>query len=317
MGRVFLEIAKYFGHTRLALPFILAIMVFKLASWFEHRLAQTSKDEISNFLRDQKYQRQLGALPDLISKGFNRFFGEKHLSIKCLKNSFLFTTYFLFLTVFVSLLFNYNESIKFLIFVFSLGPKGLSFFISYWILFCLIPGYFMLGKTRFIIWVLQKSSPSLRDLLISTFIDFFISSWMFLTACSISIVFYGTIYAEITGKIPAKIDGMISLTLAGGLLSIIIFLISSLFLITTGSLYTMIPIANLFWASMAPVSCTFLYVFSALLARSLQKWSPTFPVIIRILDTAKHPVEVIGVVAAVLTFFLSLLSVIIGSIIFR
>jgi hypothetical protein len=81
----------------------------------------------------------------------------------------------------------------------------------------------------------------------------------------------------------------------------LLFAIESAVLTTTGVLFVTVPIANVFWASVLPSVWLWMYIFSAILTRSLLSIKTPFRRLINFMDIAEHPIRALGLVAGTVT----------------
>ena len=122
-------------------------------------------------------------------------------------------------------------------------------------------------------------------------------------------------YEWAAGKMP-KGQNLLTMTIAGAVIFIILLLVEAILLGNAGRLYFTIPLANFFWASMVPSGWLWLFIGSSLVARFLVGLQPTLGLLTHALDVETHPVESIGIVAtivvAIITFFMVALVSLIG-----
>ena len=272
------------------------------------------RQECANFLKRRGYESYMGVLPTLSVKTIDRWFGPKHASWKCVWRSALLSSCALGCTFVVTLIFNPKDTFNFFNWLLALGPKGLGVVVGAWIMACLVPDYLMLGKTRFVIWVLQRADLSLGTMLLIGVIDFFAANWMFLSAF-VSVQVIGIEgYMWVAGKIP-KGSNLLTMSVGGAVVFLILLLVEAAVLGAQGQLYLTIPLANFFWASMVPSGWLWLFVGSSIATRFLVSLQPGFGFLVYALDVEAHPVRSIGiiastVVAAVTLFMVGMVSLI-------
>jgi hypothetical protein len=298
--------------SRWFLPAVWGYLVYLAAARIEPKLSIAFLRDCTLFLEEKQYTRYLGTLPELTSRSFDWFFGEKHASFKCLRRSTLLSMLAVGAAICASAIFNPKGTYDWLIPLLSMGWYGILVIITVWVLCSIVPAYFLLGKTRFVIWTLRHARVGLKELALIVLADFAIGNWVFLTIASLAPSMAAVGIVVYQGKTPAD-SSALAMVMGGGLVAIMLFLAGGLVLIPTGQLYFSIPIGDLFWASMAPSLILWGYVLASLLSRFLVAASPLFGKLTYLLDVERHPVQSIGIVAAVMTTLLSFVCVAIGS----
>ena len=272
------------------------------------------QQECVNFLKRRGYESYIGILPTLSVRTIDRWFGPKHASWRCFRRSALFSSLALVMTFIVTLIFNPKDSLSFFNWLLALGPKGFGLAIAAWIMACLVPDYLMLGKTRFVIWVLQRADLSIGTILLIGVIDFFAANWMFLSPFVSIQVIGAEGYAWAVGKIPEG-QNILTISISGAILFVILLLLEFALLGGAGQLYFTVPLANFFWASMVPSGWLWLFIGSSIATRFLVGLQPIFGGFTHVLDVEAHPVRSIGIVASLIVaaataFMVALVSLI-------
>jgi hypothetical protein len=297
------------------IPFILGSGVFMIAKWLDGQISLAFREDCRKFICEKKYESYLGILPDLVNQAFERTFGTHQGSINCFVRAAAFSTAMLLVTFFITEMFNPSALWGVVTFLWALGWKAMPLTAAAWFLTCLVPSWLMIGKTRFIIWVLQRARVTLPMLVLIMVIDLIIGSWVFLTIAASGAVVMGIEEAVRTAKLPAN-GGVLSVFAAGSLLTVIFVLIGAALLLPTGQLYLNVPIGNLFWASCAPSVWLWLYIIAAITTRLLVRSVPALRIASYVLDVEIHPVKAMGLVAAIIVTGISLICVAIGAVIF-
>lgn len=300
---------------RWLLPFVLGGGVFAIFAWLEGQLSAAFREDCRRFIAERQYEPYLGILPDLVSRSFDWTFGDRQRSIKCFVRATEFSTAFFFVTVLITEMFNPSAIHTVIALLWALSWRAIPLVAVSWILACVVPSWIMIGKARFVIWVLQRARVTLSTLTMIMVIDFVIGSWVFLTLAGWGIALLAMEEVIRAGKVHVHL-GVLSTFVSSGIVAGIIALIGAALLIPTGQLYLNVPIGNLFWASYAPSIWLWLYVFAAIITRSLARLTPVLRIAGYVLDFKAHPVKEMGLVAAVVVTGISLISVAIGSVIF-
>lgn len=293
---------------RWLLPFVLAWLTYLCARWAENQLSDAFRTDSAAFLKEGNYKAYLGNLPMIAEHAINRVFGPHHGSWMCVRRSIMFSACTIVLTFAVSVFFNPKDSIAFFGWLYSLKYHGIIVALLFWIIACALPDYLMLGKTRFVIWVLAKAQVRSSRMALTLLADFFVANWLFMTAFVGAQVVLGLTAVFIMGKQPADAT-IITMIGAGAVLFIIAFLAQLLLFAGTGILYTNIPLGNLFWSCMIPSIWLWLYILSSLLTRWLVTIYPMLARLSYVLDVDKHPLRSVGIVASFLVFIISLISI--------
>jgi hypothetical protein len=294
--------------SRWLLPFVLAYLTYRTGNWAEQQLSTPFRSSCTQFLLSHRYESYLGQLPQFAERAFVRVFDSRHGSWKCIRRSTVFSTCSLLATFVITLFFSPLGLFQFWQGLFKLGLKALLIAVVFWVVGCVLPDYLMLGKTRFVIWVLEKANLNSRRLALTLGFDFVLANYVFLTAfvaCQIILVMG---YESISGKLPAH-SSLLSMIGAGGFVFALLFVIEAAALGLTGSLYFGVPFGNLFWASMIPSVWLWLYILSALFTRFLVTSFPVLRVVTHVLDVQRHPVRSVGVVAALVVFVVAVFCV--------
>lgn len=305
--------------SRWALPITVFGFVFCLFEGIERISSSEIRQRLTAFLSTGKYESYLGVLPHIVQSTFNRAFGERHVSRKCLGMSCLLSVLSICLTFVVSYLYNpsgfmlafsaWDKGIavaaekvnnpvakQFIRYLFDVAHGHLPFaFLAIWLLWCLIPDYLALLKTRIVIVVVANTKPGAWSLVSTILVDFVVGSWAFLTSFivpqSILLVSYLGTHSVI------KVDSLDAIMIALIVISGLLFALEATVVAATGMLYTSVPIGNIFWASMVPSMWLWVYVLSAVVTRGLMTSKPALRRLLYFLDVQQHPIRSLGVVA--------------------
>ena len=304
-----LLIAIWTGQvSRWLLPIGLALLTYLVFRWAEEQLSARFRQECTDFLKSQGYHGYIGVLPEISARAIGHYFGPKHASWRCFWKSGQFSSFALAATFGVTFVFNPKATVGFFDGLFALGPRGLVIALGAWIIACVIPDYLMLGKSRFVIWVLQRADLSVGTLVLIGAMDFLAANWMFLSAfVSVQVVGLEW-YMWVTGKLSQGSN--FSTVLLGGVGAFFIFLlIEAALLGPDGVLYFTIPLANFFWASMVPSVWLWLFIGSSVATRFIIRHRRGFDLLFHILDIDNHPVRSIGTVASIAVVLITIIVV--------
>jgi hypothetical protein len=89
----------------------------------------------------------------------------------------------------------------------------------------------------------------------------------------------------------------VSSALGGFVFWAFLFAVQAYVAVQSSVLLTLVPIANLFWASMVPSIWLWAYIVSSLLARALLRSQPILHWAVRVLDVDNHPLRALGIFA--------------------
>ena len=262
-------------------------------------------------------------LSDIVQRTFFSVFGERHLSIKCIIYSAVFSIFALLLTFIISIIWRFDDFLKIgpgwtkLLVALQASPnanvKHAAVWLAHippyilvitlsliWLFWCLLPDYLALLKIRIMLTVLKYTKPGVTTLIFTLIIDFVIGIWTFLASFAVVQALISVFllidynYSQITGFFSA----LVSFFIVGGVL----FVFESALFVFTAAIFFFVPIANLFWASMIPSIWLWAYVFTALVTRAALISKPAF---VKFLNISDHPFRSVGVIAGLWIAFLS------------
>lgn len=294
---------------RWLLPLFFALICYQAFKWFDSVISSEFRTKCASFILGKKYESYLIILPDIAAQIIDRIFGSKHFSIKCFFRSLLFSTLSLILTFIVSILYDSNKISYFIRFNSNLKIKYGFIVVLVWLLFCVIPDYIMLGKTRGIIWILRRIKLGEVRLIFIGMVDFFIISLTFMLLFVATQVIFLNIYSFGTGKLPN--ESIISIVRASYFEVAIFFLVEEIVFMATGVLYHTFPIANIFWSAVMPSFWLWIFIVSSITSRFLFSIKPVFGVLIHVLDVKNYPFRSLGIIASIITATTTLVVIVI------
>ncbi|MGC8524600.1 MAG: hypothetical protein ACP5M5_09980 [Acidibrevibacterium sp.] len=295
------------GATRWLLPPLFALICYEGFSWLESIISDESRDRCTKFLLKKNYNCQIKIIPYLAKQVIDSFFGDKHLTKKCIIRSILFSSSSLFVAFIVSFLYNPQKIFNFFDKILSLDAKGFLYLLLARVFFCLVPDYLMLGKTRGIIWALQRINLNSVNIIAIAIIDFLANNFIFMAIFTISQIISLEFYQWHIGKVPNLSGLLLNLSTSNVFIFPTFFIVESVVLIPSGLLYFLFPLANFFWAAMIPSVWLWLYVLFSIVSHFLLSLNPLFDVLNHILDIKNQPLRSIGafvsIFVAIFTFF--------------
>lgn len=294
------------GLSRWSIPFFIGIFFYLTSKFISEHINDQAKKDLSAFLISEKNETYLGKLPIIIYDLYVKIFGENFFSIKCFTRSLAFSLGSFFFVMFISWCFTPPDWKYIIHSLIHLPAKIWIISIFSWFLLCGITSFLFVGKTRFLLWVLVKSDANFSKCFTAIICDIFFSSWFFLIVTSSQLVTYAIIYNKIIGK-PLPSSGLISNILAVGMTSAIFTTILMLTLISTGILYFIPPIANMFWSCYFSSLWLWMYVLLFIISRFILKIFPQTQKIISFMNIKEKPLECVGLIGGIIIFIMSVL----------
>jgi hypothetical protein len=312
-------VGDLFSHSKWVLPFAMFGVVFQAFKLIDEHASAEVREELATFLKTHAYESYLGNLPEIIQNTFNRIFGQRHFSVRCIMVSALLSLASLIVTFTISIFWDFpalvatgafiqkgldalhtsnSDQIKHLATSLSKIPNIVLYSVGVvsWIFWCLLPDYIALLKIRIMLLIFRYSNPRIPSLIITLFVDFIVGFWVFIASFSFLQTFL--IGISIYLYDPSVFKQFSSMSIATFLLWGFLFGIEAGILTFKNLLITFVPVANLFWASMIPSIWLWAYVISSLVTRMLLASRPLMRKTVYLLDVSGHPIRSIGVVAA-------------------
>jgi hypothetical protein len=285
---MFDELIKFFGPA--GIPAISAAAIFGVFEFAEKVVSKPAKTALTDHLKALQVQDAV-VLPVGARALFNRVFGDRQFTFKCLVRSIIFSILAIGLISLIS--FPNRRSLGDLILVDQFTRTY--FFI--WVPISLIPDYLNLYKTRIVTNILEKQNGlSIWGLLLTICCDFIFGVVLFLIFSRLAVA------------------AAISLSRSGSFdLSSISFVVS--FFINTFSVildplvwFNYLTLkeleAPLLYAGMLASVWLWIYIFSLIGVRVILRSSRFLQAARWALDIEEHPLRSVGVVAAALVFVL-------------
>jgi hypothetical protein len=286
-----------------SVPVVVAGSVLGVFELGERLASQRAKDALSKWLVSFDLRRA-GALPDGTQELFERIFGKRHFSLKCLIRSVAFS---LGAMIFIGIL------------AFLIDPKGVMTGLpvqlgpvrygawlqgTLWLPLSILIDYLSLFKTRVILRVLTRIH--LRSTIVAfavAGIDYVVYLVIFSLSMSIMLSAWLLINFDPPTRITCVWDFLATLIfMVRELVDIVVHDILSSFYIHMSRLF---PVNVFFWAGFAPSIWMWLYVLALFVTRALLRSERVVNRLRWSLDVEKNPFRSIGAVAAALAFIAS------------
>jgi hypothetical protein len=332
-----MDLAALNSHSlsRWSLPLAAFLFIYGPFRFMDGEVSPEIRTKLAEFLKGAEYEPYLGVLPSIVQGTFQRIFGARHFSKRCIGMSVILSLLSIVLTFAFTFLYagtgwltdvaktgvfldqwldalSKNDNTKGLAqFIMSLGKSEfVTLLILVWVCWSVIPDYLALLKSRIVILVLSNTKPKTGSLFLTIIIDFAIASWVFLTSLVVPQTVLLFIYARFHAPGTFSLSALLVFSfLIGGLL----FAFEGAIIAGTGVMYFGIPIANVFWASMVPSIWLWAYIISAVITRGLISARPMLRRLIYLLDVTDHPIRSLGVIAGVIMAVLQLFALVVSS----
>jgi hypothetical protein len=278
-----------------SVPVVVAGSVLGLFELGERFASQRAKDALSKWLLTFDVQKAK-ALPDGTQQLFERIFGERHFSLKCLFRSVVFSSGAM---IFIAILW-FLITARGILFIFSNV-----FFVTLgtlWLCWSIIIDYFSLLKTRIILQIMTGSQ--LRTVVGA------------IATLSMDLLIYLIIYTiGITIVCSVAYDILLQLPMPSGwLLNSVVSSVVGLIRRPLSPLMSSDPIFfTIFWAGFAPSLWMWLYLAALFVTRALIRSEKLITWLRWGLDVEKNPFRSIGAVAAALTFIASVAVILVSA----
>jgi hypothetical protein len=250
--------------------------------FIENMSSSQARADFTNYLKSTDFAGSVVRLPQDTRALFERVFGARHFSLRCVITSVLFsavTTTGMFAIFF---LIDPKAFLSLADLVWEYDPQ-LLVAVGAWIIWSLVPDYFNLLKTRAILGLATARQINRASILIAiVFADFVVGYAIF------SLTF-GPILLPFLRDNPLWLEMLFFWPPP--------FFITFLFppIITFSSVT-----APLFWAGMVPSIWLWLYVAATLIVRLAIRSAPLLRFLTYLLDIDQHPIRSVGIVAATL-----------------
>jgi hypothetical protein len=289
-----------------SVPFVVAGSVLGVFELGERLASQRAKDALSKWLVSFDVQKAK-ALPDGTQELFERIFGERHFSLKCLIRSAVFSLgAMVFLSVLVLLIINPQEFFRmkdnFLRMSSPSSPLSIGLWlpVALWLPWSILIDYISLLKTRF---ALQALTRVRRGLITAAILGLDFVAYKLLFAVGIIL----TVTLMLAMNWGESFEDYLDI-LFGGEVFNIAHIITGMF-----TFYTSMDLNFIwFWAGFAPSIWMWLYVLALFVTRALLRSEKLITWLRWGLDVEKNPFRSIGAVAAALAFIASVAIILVS-----
>jgi hypothetical protein len=293
-------------HENIARLFGISSSFYTILFFLDLHAAPPAKKRFYAYLSSAKYENEIPNLYGITLRIFYNIFGERHLSKKCIKASVIFSTLSLILIFCYSYLYDpvgFVDVIKVNTKNENLTEFTLTIF-AIWCIWCLVPDYISLLKTRMIINYIQNKKEKFNFYVFIIFLDFFAGTITFLISTSLLEYTAVLIYSLMTNKltVTAPSSNIAQFLLSTSILNITFFVISATIFLNHGYIYWIMPYADLFWASMWPSAWLWSYIGASIIIQYMIKTFPVVRKIVYFLNFEQHPFRQLGFVGAIIIF---------------
>jgi hypothetical protein len=263
--------------------FTLCSFTFGLFVLIENMSATQARADFARYLKSTDLAKAVVHLPNDTHVLFERVFGARHFSWRCVKTSILFSVAAFAIIVVLNVLNDPKGSRSWTLNALELFP-GFFYTLVAYAIWSIVPDYFNLLKTRQVLGLItarQINRPSV--LVFILFADFLIGYAIF----TLTLVPMGLFSLHFVLFLLGKVDwnhvvsnfGFYPLPIFSGLEW---------------------PLEMFFWPGMVPSIWLWFYVVAVLVVRLAVRTAPVFRFSIYFFDIDQHPIRSVGIVAAAL-----------------
>jgi hypothetical protein len=318
IGGLFLSALFSSSPVRWSLPIGVFLTLFATFAFADKLLAKDLKERIAGFLTSESSVKPLESLPAITEGLFEWLFGERHFSPKCIRTSILISIFSILSLFLCTLLYKPTLLPEFTDGLFSgyrafvhnlsLQPKtakiaehlsrlgfsgDLAIILGSWVFWSVIPDYLSLLKSRIIIIILKNKTPTVSGLLVTLFSDFVISLLIFFMSAA---AFQAALFILLLSP-DILTQSINTLAILIAVIVPLVFSVEMMLLVPHGTIFYVVPLANLFWASMIPAIWLWIYILSALGARVIVQNRTRLLTISRWFDLQSVPCSFLGFLA--------------------
>jgi hypothetical protein len=256
---------------------------YGLFVFIENMSATQARADFARYLKSTDFAKAVVHLPNDTHALFERVFGARHFSWRCVKTSILFSVAAFAIIVGLNVLNDPKGSLSWARRVLEVYPALFNILVAYAI-WSIVPDYFNLLKTRKVLGLItarQINRPSVLVVILSA--DFLIGYAIFILSCLPMGLFSLHFVLFLQGKIDwnhlVSNFGFSPLPIFSGLEW---------------------PFEMFFWPGMVPSIWLWFYMAAILVVRLAVRTAPVFRFSIYFLDIDQHPIRSVGIVAAAL-----------------
>ena len=296
------DIIQLFGTG--SVPVIVAGTVYGVFELGEKLASQRAKDALSKWLLTFDVQKAK-ALPDGTQELFERIFGERHFSLKCLVRSAVFSLGAMVFIAMLCLLIRQGVLNWLLWFPGLLLPYTMVW-LAIWLLWSILIDYISLLKTRVILRIMTRIHPVVLPIAI-LLVDFLVYIVIFFIGLILVTWLVGlTSVTWMRQEHPVQ-DGIAPAT---SLSLVFVYIIPAIIALTDERFF----LAFIgFWSGFVPSIWMWLYVLALFVTRVLLRSEKLIGWLRWALDIEKAPFRSIGAVAATLAFIASVAIILVSA----
>lgn len=267
---------------------------FAIFVFIENMSAAHARADFALYIKSTDFAKAAVRLPSDTRALFQRVFGTRHISWRCLKASILFSVA-AFASVVILNLLNDPKRLPLALAVWEVYP-GLWYSLLAYAIWSIVPDYINLLKTRKVLDLItthQIDRPSLLAVIL--FVDFILGYAIFIISCwpmgLLSLHFWLFLLGELDWNHLVSNFGFSPLPILAGFKW---------------------PFEMFFWSGMVPSIWLWFYVAATLIVRLAVVSAPVLRFSIYFFDIDQHPIRSVGVVAAALAGCLYVVLLVIG-----
>jgi hypothetical protein len=260
-----------------------------LFAFIDNMSSTQARADFTKYLKSTDLAGSVVRLPGDTRALFERVFGPRHFSPRCLLASVLFSV---------------ASAAGMFVFAFLNNPKGAIHLaqlwwweeprflvpIGVWVIWSVVPDYFNLLKTRIVLGIITARRINRSSVLIVILFADFLVGYVIFSFTYWPIFSFGMdVYEHGLGSVLRMMPHIWPIYLTVSMWPRGIF-----------SLLSPLPSGILFWPGMVPSIWLWLYVGATLLVRLTVRTAPVFRFSMYLFDIDQHPIRSIGIVAAAL-----------------
>jgi hypothetical protein len=251
---------------------------------FEKMFAPEALADFARYLKSTELAETVVRLPDGTRALFQRVFGARHFSWRCVKTSMVFSV--VSFAVIVGLTVLYDPVWRISVARTALEMPALFNLSIAWVIWSIVPDYFNLLKTRTALDLITSHQITRPSVLIGMLFADFLIGWVIfvltflpITLLNVHLVFYVLGIGGVTWQ--HVVDNFVFSPLP----------LSSIFHWIFGVL---------FWPGMVPSIWLWFFIVATLIVRASARTAPVLRLSMYWFDGERHPIRFVGMVAAAL-----------------
>jgi len=253
--------------------------------FIEKMSAAQARADFAQYLRSTDFAKAVVHLPGDTNALFERVFGARHFSWRCVRTSILFSVASFAIILLLNFMNDPKGTLAWPRTMLEIAP-GLFYSVVAYAIWSIVPDYFNLLKTRKVLGLITAHKISRPAVLVAILVaDFLVGYAIFIVSCLPMGLFSLHLVYFLLGKGGVDWHHVVSnfsfdpLPLSAGFEW---------------------PFAMFFWSGMVPSIWLWFYVAAILVVRLVARAAPVFRFSIYFFDIDQHPIRSVGVVAAAL-----------------